>query len=125
MPTLRGRIPDSLSTAASAGTGLGSINPRRPSEVRSAQLVTASLLADDPREAARDPAKRAEVREMLEALGIFNREGRVDEARPRRLNGLRRSSQPSQRGLPRDHKFAGEREPNGRLSRRLGTRRET
>ena len=114
MPTVRNKIPDSLSTTASAGTGLGPVTPRRPSDVRTAQLVIASHV----------PA--AEVREVLEALGIFNTQGRVDEARPRRLNGLRRSSQPSQRGLPRDHKFDGEREPNGRLSRRHADRgRET
>lgn len=117
-----GKLPDSLSTAASAGMGLGQVDPRPAGQVRAAQLVVASHVVDDPRAAISDPAARVEVREVLRALGICSADARMQEIYARGPVGTRR--QPSQRGLPRDHRFEGEREPNGRLSRRSAGRRE-
>lgn len=118
-----GKLPDSLSTAASAGMGLGQVKPRTAGQVRAAQLVVASHVVEDPRAAVGDPAARVEVREVLRALGICNADARMQEIYARGPVGTRR--QPSQRNLPRNHKFPGEREPNGRLSRRTDVRRET
>ena len=103
MPTQRGRIPDSLSTAASAGTGIGQITPRPPEQIRTAQLVVASHV-DDP----------AELREMLQALGICNREGKISQVRGKRPIGTWRQT----------HVKLPDREPNGRPSRAAARRRK-
>lgn len=115
MTRLDNRLPDSISDVSSSRMGVGQVGQRPPEQVRAAQLVVASTFMDRP-DIPHPADVEWEIVTVLEALGIYNREARITVLNTRPPVGTRR--QPSQRHLPRDHKFPGEREPNGRLSRR-------
>ena len=81
-----------------------------PDKIRTAQLVLASA-------ALEDPDREADLREVLSAAGLFTRSGKMQGHRPR----LQAPNNP-QVGRPRDWRQPGEREPSGRLSRRVNGR---
>jgi hypothetical protein len=99
-------MPDTLSDVNGARVGLGGIPVKTPAQVRTAQLVTVSLVTGDPRQAINDAEKLAQVRQALEALGIFTKTGQIQTRPGRRPVGI------AQLG-----KRPGKREPSGRLSR--------
>lgn len=119
MPRIRNSALEGVTDLVTTTTTIVLTQPS-PDRVRSAQLALASAAADDPRAAALadDPRERDALREALEALGIFNKHGRIMTRPVRRPARTEESVQPSQAGLPRTYRFSGEREPNGRLSRR-------
>jgi hypothetical protein len=86
-----------------ANTELGAITERTAHQVRAAQLVLTSA-------AMGDPEREAEIRDVLSAVGIFNKRGRIETRASRPSNGLRRTANTP---IP-----ANRREPSGRLSRR-------
>lgn len=94
--------PDAVADVAGARTGIGGIVPKTPGQVRAAQLALASV-ANDP----------VELREVLQALGIFNRRGRVDGPAKRRTSGT----------IQRYGVLPTDREPSGRPSRAAARRR--
>ena len=104
MPNVRGRLPDSLSLAASASTGLGQVRPRTRDQVRVAQLVVASHVTS-----------AGELREVLQALGICNREAKIQEVKGKRPTGT----------WAQTHVSLPDREPNGRPSRAAARKRRT
>jgi hypothetical protein len=93
-------MPDSISDATVAGTGIGFVSNKTPVQIRNAQLALTSA-------AMGDPERESQIREVLSAVGIFNRRGVIDLRASRDRNGV-----------VRDY----EREPNGRMSRRGGRR---
>lgn len=122
MPSSRSNtaMSDAISDVSGARTGVGPVYTKTPDQVRAAQLVLASVAADDPRAAAydSDPAARTRLREALRALGIFNQEGYVQDARVRKLVGT------GPRFGVRGAKAPGPREPSGRLSRSVRREKE-
>lgn len=80
--------------------------PLPPCKVRMAQLVLASV-------AFQDDEREPDLAEVLAAVGLLTTRGRIQRRSDRPVTGRR-----SQAGLPRDWREPGEREPNGRLSRR-------
>lgn len=120
------RMPDTISDVTSSRTGIGQIPVRTPREVRSAQLALASTALRHPRLPNSDDVE-FELSEALDALGILNRDGVIDEARAKPMIGtVTLGDKPyagTQRGLPRNYRFAGKREANGRLSRAERQRR--
>ena len=102
MPTVRNKITDFLSQTSSAGTGIGQVTLKTRQQVRAAQLVVASHVAD-----------ASELREVLEALGICNREAKIEDVAGRRPTGT----------WDQTHVKLPDREPNGRPSRAAANRR--
>lgn len=121
MPRLR-TTTDTITDVSHARSSVGPVRVLTSDQVRTAQLVVASLVADDPRDAATsaDPATRTRLRELLRALGIFNSEARMDEVRARPAIGTVRPPGPGTRGF----RAPGPREANGRLSRAAKLRGE-
>lgn len=114
MPKPRSTYGDSLSDVGSAGTSI-TLGERTPEQVRAAQLALTSAALEDTvslADALRDKALHREIREVLEAIGIFNKDRQIVTARFKPLIGLVRSAGHAGRG--------GRREPNGRPSRARG-----
>jgi hypothetical protein len=99
---------DTVSDVAGARTGLGSPRQLTPAEVRRAQLVVASA-------ALGDAEREADLPEVLDALGIKTRNGRLADVSARVPKGLGQPG-PGVRG----YRKPGKREPSGRLSRSKG-----
>jgi len=113
LPKPKSPYGDSLSDVSSAATQL-MVTERTPDQVRAAQLVLTSAAMDDIvslENALRDEALQREIREVLEAVGIFNKDQQIVTARSKPMIGLVRTA-----------RYGGyrTREPNGRLSRARG-----
>jgi hypothetical protein len=114
LPRLKTAYGDSLSDVGSAATSL-TLSERTSAQVRAAQLVLTSVAMDDIvslDDALRDRELQTEIREVLEAVGIFNRDGKVITARSKPMIGLVRSGGHGS--------YRGRRELNGRPSRAKG-----
>lgn len=106
---------DTVSDVVAARTGVGSISERTPAQVRAAQLVLVSAGMPDGvslTDALCDDALRARIREVLSAAGIFNKNARVETSPAKTAIGLKGMKRRATPPAP------GERESNGRLSRR-------
>lgn len=109
MPTTRGKaMTDTISDVSGARTGVGPVVRRTPREVRAAQRAFAATAWDHP-DLDGDVTESA-LAEVLDALGIRNREAKIDEP----YQGEKRKP-----GRPRGYRDrdVGKREPSGRLSR--------
>lgn len=114
MPTTRGKaMTDTISDVSGARTGVGPVVRRTPREVRDAQRAFATTAWDHPELVDYDQAKDA-LTEVLDALGIRNREGKIDEP----YQGEKRKPE-----RPRGYREPGKREPSGRLSRAAAKKR--
>ena len=114
LPKSKSTYGDSLSDIGSAATSL-TLGERTPDQVRAAQLVLTSAVMEDGVSLADmllDDALQREIREVLEAVGIFNRDQQIVTARSKPMIGLVRDGGHSS--------YRGKREPNGRPSRARG-----
>jgi hypothetical protein len=124
MPQLRA-TPDPIADVSSARTEMSGPAPRKPEEIRAAQLVMTSVAMNDItslQDALLDDALQEEIRDVLSALGIYTKSGKIQMRKSRRLIGVVQTGETPQRGkFPRRRESEEpEREPNGRLSRRRG-----
>jgi hypothetical protein len=77
-------LPDTLSDIASARTGIGALGEPTPDDVRKAQLQLAATALEHKRLGCPEE-REAELEEVLRALGIFNRIGKIS-MRPARVS---------------------------------------
>lgn len=88
-------MTDSVSDIMSSYTSLDNTMSRSPAEVRAAQLaLTSAALADavSLNDALLDDALQAEIREVLSAVGIYTKTGRIQTRPSRRMTGLGREA---------------------------------